>query len=158
MKELLEILEGRPFFHGMDAGHLKLLAACAALRSFEPDTYLLREHEPAGAFYLIRSGTVALQGASPGRDARTFMTLGEGDLLGWSWLVEPYRWHYDARAVTPVHTVHFDAGTLRERMERDPALGYDLLKRFTALIVERLQAARLQALDIYGDGDVGLGG
>ena len=158
MNELLEMLKDRPFFEGLSEAHMKLLAACAALRSFEPDAFLFREHEPAEAFYLVRSGTVALESRLPGRAARAFTTLGEGDILGWSWLIPPYRWHYDARAITPVHTVHFDAAALRGRMDHDPELGYALLKRFTGLIVERLQAARLQSLDIYGDADVGLGG
>ncbi len=160
MRELLEILQGQSFFDGLTEAQLKLVAAFAALRSFEAGRYLFREHEPADAFYLIRSGRVSLESLLPGRQPGTFMTLGGGDMLGWSWLIPPYRWHYDARALEPVHTAHFDAAALRERMDHDPVLGYALHKRFTMLIVERLQAARLQHLDIYasGEGDVGLGG
>ncbi|HSP00801.1 MAG TPA: cyclic nucleotide-binding domain-containing protein [Thioalkalivibrio sp.] len=158
MNELLEILRDQAFFEGLREEYLRLVAADASLRTFRADEYLFREHEEARAFYLIRTGRVALESRLPGRRSEIFMTLGHGDVLGWSWLMPPYRWHYSARALEETHTVHFDAPALHACMNRDPVLGYALFQRFAALIVQRLQAARLQAMDIYGGGDVGLGG
>jgi CRP-like cAMP-binding protein len=158
VNELLEILKGQTFFQGLGEQHVRLLTAGASLRTFRADETLFREHEEATAFYLVRSGRVALESRLPGRRAETFMTLGPGEVLGWSWLMPPYRWHYSARALEETHTVHFDAPVLHDCMDRDPVLGYALYQRFAALIVQRLQAARLQAMDIYGGGDVGLGG
>ncbi|ACL72221.1 cyclic nucleotide-binding protein [Thioalkalivibrio sulfidiphilus HL-EbGr7] len=158
MNELLEILKDQPFFEGLREADMRLLAAGASLRTFRADETLFREHEEAAAFYLIRSGRVALESRLPGRRAEVFMTLGQGEVLGWSWLMPPYRWHYSARALEETHAVHFDAPALHACMDRDPVLGYALYQRFAALIVQRLQAARLQAMDIYGGGDVGLGG
>ncbi|WP_018994478.1 cyclic nucleotide-binding domain-containing protein [Thioalkalivibrio sp. ALJ2] len=156
MKELLAILEDQPFFEDFDPKHLHLLAACAAKLSYPADTRLMRDHEPTETFWLIREGQVALE--SPLREGCvTFQTLGPGDILGWSWLLPPYRASYDARALTELHTLRFDAGVLREHMEADPAFGYMLMKHFSALIVQRLQAARLQALDIYSHGGPGHG-
>ncbi|WP_018867911.1 MULTISPECIES: cyclic nucleotide-binding domain-containing protein [unclassified Thioalkalivibrio] len=156
MKELLAILEEQPFFEDMDERHRRLLAACAAERSYAAGAILMRDHEPTETFWLIREGQVALEGRL--REGNVpFMTLGPGDILGWSWLLPPYRASYDARATTDLHTLRFDAGVLRERMEADPALGYTLMKHFAALIVQRLQAARLQALDIYSHGGPGHG-
>ncbi|WP_019023583.1 MULTISPECIES: cyclic nucleotide-binding domain-containing protein [unclassified Thioalkalivibrio] len=154
MKELLSILEQQPFFEDFDPKHLRLLAACAAERSYESGARLMRDHEPTETFWLIRAGQVALE--SRLREGTVpFQTLGPGDILGWSWLLPPYRASYDARAVSDLHTLRFDAGVLRERMEADPVFGYALLKHFTALIVQRLQAARLQGLDIYQNGGPG---
>ncbi|WP_018948250.1 cyclic nucleotide-binding domain-containing protein [Thioalkalivibrio sp. ALMg11] len=156
MKELLAIIEEQPFFEDMEPAHKRLLAACAAERSYEADTRLMRDHEPAETFWLIRSGQVALE--SPLREGTVpFQTLGPGEIVGWSWLLPPYRASYDARAVTDIHTLRFDAGVLRDRMEADPAFGYRLMKHFAALIVQRLQAARLQGLDIYQPGGPGHG-
>ncbi|WP_024328578.1 cyclic nucleotide-binding domain-containing protein [Thioalkalivibrio sp. ALR17-21] len=156
MNELLAIIEKEPFFEDMAPEHRRLLAACAAKCSYTAGTRLMRDHEPTETFWLIREGQVALE--SPLREGNVaFQTVGPGDILGWSWLLPPYRASYDARAVTDIHTLRFDAGVLRERMEADPAFGYVLMKHFAALIVQRLQAARLQALDIYSHGGPGHG-
>jgi CRP/FNR family cyclic AMP-dependent transcriptional regulator len=86
----------------------------------------------------------------PQRGAVTIETLHGGDVLGWSWLVPPHRTVYDARALGVVRTIALDGACLRGKCEEDPRLGYELLKRFTEVIVERLQATRLRLLDVYG--------
>lgn len=73
-------------------------------------------------------------------------------MLGWSWLFAPYRWRYGATAVTQTLTVVFDAAAVRRACAEDPDLGYELYRRFIAVVVDRLQATRLRMLDRYGDG------
>ena len=80
----------------------------------------------------------------------TVETVHDGDLLGWSWLVPPYRTVFDARALDTVHAIAFDGACLRGKLENDPALGYDLMKLFATVIVERLQNTRIRLLDVYG--------
>jgi CRP/FNR family transcriptional regulator, cyclic AMP receptor protein len=150
MRTIDALLTEVPSFEGMAPERLELIAGCAVNRVFETGEYLLREGEPATAFYVIRQGHVALETYVPQRGALTIETLHDGDLVGWSWLVSPHRIVFDARASGQVHTVAFDGGCLRSKCEEDPALGYDLLTRFVAVIVERLQATRLQLLDVYG--------
>ena len=114
----------------------------------------MREGDPADAFFVIREGAVALETVVPGRGAVTIETLHDGDLLGWSWLVPPYRTAFDARALGTAHLLALDGSCLRERCERDPALGYDLLKLLATVFTARLQDTRLRLLDLYGaDGD-----
>ena len=98
----------------------------------------------------MRHGRVVLETFVPGRGALTIETLEEGDLLGWSWLFPPYRWHFDARALDLVRAVAFDGACLRGKIDDDHALGYELLDRFSPVMLERLQATRLQLLDVYG--------
>jgi CRP/FNR family transcriptional regulator, cyclic AMP receptor protein len=145
-----ELLRDAPMFHGMASDHLDLVAGCASNRIFRPGEYLLREGERADSFYVIRRGDVAVETYVPQRGALTLETLGAGDVLGWSWLFPPYRLVFDARAADTVHTVAFDGRCLRAKCEEDHDLGYDLLKRFAEVIVERLQATRMQLLDVYG--------
>ena len=104
---------------------------------------------PTG-FYLIRHGRVALEVARPAAARCTFETLGEGDIVGLSWLLPPYRWGYDARAIELVRAIALDAKCLRGKCEADHDLGYELMKRFVPVLVQRLQATRLQLLDVYG--------
>jgi CRP/FNR family cyclic AMP-dependent transcriptional regulator len=145
-----ELLQDVPMFHGMAPEHLDLIAGCGSNRIFRPGDYLLREGERADSFYVIRRGDVAVETYVPQRGALTLETLGGGDVLGWSWLFPPYRVAFDARAVDTVHTLAFDGRCLRGKCEEDHDLGYDLLKRFAEVIVERLQATRMQLLDVYG--------
>ena len=151
MNELLAILRDSPFFEGFEEKHLRLLAACAARRGYPAATFLMRDHEPTETFWLIREGQVALESRLHERSVQ-FQTLGPGDILGWSWLLPPFRASYDARALSDLNTIRFDATVLHDRMEADPAFGYAVLQQFSALIVQRLQAARLQCLDIYAAG------
>jgi CRP/FNR family cyclic AMP-dependent transcriptional regulator len=151
MRTIDALLTDVPAFAGMAPERLELIAGCAVNRVFENGEQILREGEPADAFYVIREGGVALETYVPQRGAVTIETLHDGDLLGWSWLVSPHRTVFDARASGRVHTVEFDGRCLRGKAEADPSLGYDLLTRFVAVIVERLQATRLQLLDVYGN-------
>ena len=77
-------------------------------------------------------------------------TLDAGDVLGWSWLFEPYQVRFDARAVETVHAIAYDGACLRGKCEADPVLGYELIKRFARIMTERLQATRIRLLDVYG--------
>jgi CRP-like cAMP-binding protein len=94
---------------------------------------------------------VALEIVAPQRGPIIVETLGEGDILGWSWLIPPYNWHFDARAVELTRAIALDGKCLRTKCEADHDLGYELLKRFTNIMEQRLEATRLQLLDIYGD-------
>ncbi|MEQ8696205.1 MAG: cyclic nucleotide-binding domain-containing protein, partial [Bauldia litoralis] len=105
---------------------------------------------PADQLYLIREGRVALEIAAPGSGSVTFQTVSEGEIVGISWLFPPYRWTYDARAMERVRAIGMDATCLRTKCEADHDLGYDVMKRLVPILFQRLQATRLQVLDIYG--------
>jgi hypothetical protein len=95
---------------------------------------------------------VQLEIFAPGRGAVTIQTVDEGDVVGWSWLFPPFRWHFDARALDSVRAVAFDGACLRDKCDDDHSLGYELLRRFSPVMLARLQATRLQLLDVYGNG------
>lgn len=143
---LLEV----PALADMPADHIELIAGCARNRVFEDGEYLMREGEPANSFFVIREGSVALETFVPQGGALLIETLHEQELVGWSWLVPPYRTQFDVRANGTTHTIAFDGACLRGKCEQDPVLGYDLLRRFGAVIVERLHATRLRLIDVYG--------
>jgi CRP-like cAMP-binding protein len=147
---LEHIIRDHPFFAGLDEQYLALLSGCAKNVRFEADAYLFREGEPADQFYLIRHGRVALDLSAPGRGAVRFQTLGAGEIVGVSWLIPPYRWTFDAQALEPIHAISMDAVCLRQKCEVDHDLGYEMMKRFIPVIIQRLQATRLQVIDVYG--------
>jgi CRP-like cAMP-binding protein len=150
MQTLEPILAAHPFFQGLAPEHLKLLVGCATNVRFDARAFLFRAGEEANQFFLLREGAVALEAAAAGRPPVIVQTLGAGEILGWSWLVPPYHWVFDARALEPVRAVALDGKCLRTKCEVDHDLGYELLKRIAHVLWERLQAARLQFLDAYG--------
>jgi CRP-like cAMP-binding protein len=150
MDTLERILAGHPFFHDLDARHLALLVGCASNVRFQAGEFLFRAGEEANRFFLVREGRVAIEIAPPGAAAHTLQTVGTGDVLGWSWLIPPYHWKFDARAVEDTRALALDGTCLRTKCETDHDLGYELLKRFAQIMEERLQATRLQLLDVYG--------
>jgi CRP-like cAMP-binding protein len=83
----------------------------------------------------------------------TIQTVGPGELLGWSWLMPPYRWHFDARALEQTRALSFDGTCIRNKCETDHRLGYELMKRLAYVFTQRLEASRLQLLDVYGRGN-----
>ncbi len=149
--QTLETLLGEhPLLRGLRERDLDLVAGCASNVRFEAGEEIFRQGESANHCYLIRHGRVAVQIFSPHEGPITVQTLEPGEVLGWSWLFPPYRWHYDARALQLTRAIALDGKCLREKCERDPLLGYELMKRLSFVMHERMQASRLQLLDLYG--------
>jgi CRP-like cAMP-binding protein len=148
MKDIRELMDGVRAFEGLAPEHLDQIAGCGRTAAFRDGELILREGDEADVFYAIREGTVALEAAAAGGFV-TIETLDAGELLGWSWLFER-RVRFDARARGTVRAIAFDGVCLRGKCEADHELGYELLSRFGAVVVERLQATRLRLLDIYG--------
>ena len=155
MRTLDELLAEAPVFAGLPPDALTLIAGCAQNVGFEQGELLFREDEPADTFYVVRLGRVALELHTPERGGLVIDTIESHEVVGWSWLFEPYRWHFDARAVTAVRAIAFDGACLRGKCEDDKELGYELMKRFGHVMIDRLQHARVRLLDVYGGVGVG---
>lgn len=138
-----------PLFAGMSPDYCELIAGCARNVRFDKGEYLFRESEPANEFFLVRRGRVALELIAPGRGPIRFLTVNPGEIAGVSWLVPPYRWLYDAQALELIRAVSIDGACLRQKAEENHDLGYEMMKRFMTMLVQRLHAAQLQILDVY---------
>ncbi len=149
MQTLEPILAEHPFFKGLEPQYLKLITGCASNVRFDAGTYIFREGEPASQFFLIREGKVALEIHGAQRGPIEIETIETGEVLGWSWLFPPYRWHFSGRAIEPTRAIALDGVCLRTKAEEDPRLGYELMKRVAQIMMERLQATRMQVLDVY---------
>ena len=150
MRTLAEYLPEHPFFAGLDDAAMDLVVGCAQNVHFAAGQVLFRTGEPADTFYVIRRGRVALDLHDPTRGTLVIASLDEHEVVGWSWLVPPHRWMFDARAVAPVSAVALDGACLRGKCDTDPALGYALMQRVSHVLYERLQEARLRLVDLYG--------
>jgi CRP-like cAMP-binding protein len=150
MRSIAELTGASPALVGLEPRHLELIAGCGENARFAPGAPLFHAGERADRFFLIRHGAVALELSVPQHEPVTIETLHDGELVGWSWLFEPHRWVFDAHAVEDTAVIVFDGACLRGKCEADHELGYQLMQCFAAVLVARLQATRLQLLDVYG--------
>ena len=143
-------LADHSFLRGLTPEHITLLAGCARNVRLDAQEMVFRQGEAADQFYLVREGNVAIEMDGPRGDAITVQTVGEGEVFGWSWLFPPYKWHLNARTLETTRALAMDGNCLRGKCEEDREFGFEMMKRFSAVMMDRLQAARLQVMDIYG--------
>jgi CRP/FNR family cyclic AMP-dependent transcriptional regulator len=146
-----KILGEHPFFRDLPGPYLDTVVGCVANVVFQPGEFVFREGSAADRFYVVREGRVGVEVFVPNKGPVTIETIEGGEVLGWSWLFPPYRTRFDARALNSVRALSLDGACLRTKCEQDPALGYELLKRFAQVVISRLEATRVQLLDLYGN-------
>ncbi len=140
-------LDKSPFFEGLDAEFLQFLSKSARERTLSRGEVLFKQGDWADAFYLLRDGEILIEIPSISGPALEIQRLKQGQILGWSWLISPYKWTFQARAEAETHLFEFDGAAILAQCEEDPAFGYALLKRFSTLMSERLEAARRRMMD-----------
>jgi CRP-like cAMP-binding protein len=149
-QELLEALRGVTFLYGITDEHLEKLAQVARMVQTDEGKVIFREGEPASNIYLIVSGTVSLEICAPGVGCRRVLTAGAGELLGWSPVLEQVRLTSTARAITPVKLIEINGGQIIAMCEHDTRFGYTFMRRSALALAKRLNATRLQLLDVFG--------
>ncbi len=139
-------LKSHTFLEGLDAGHLEILARIATKERFQTGQTIFRQRDEANGFYLIEKGLVSLDYELPRERCIQIQQIGPGEVLGWSWLAEPYQWQFSANVIEDVTASFFRASDLREQCRLDPKLGYALMERIARVLIERLQATRHKLL------------
>jgi len=142
-----EYLSTHSFFSELSEDVRKFLCKCASELQTKKDEILFRQSERADKFYVLRDGCVSVQIPALMGPALEIQTLGKDQVLGWSWLIPPYQWNFQAKAEEDSELLEFDGTAILARCEQDPGFGYELLKRFAALMSERLDAARQKMMD-----------
>jgi CRP/FNR family transcriptional regulator, cyclic AMP receptor protein len=144
------ILASSPYLTGLPAEIINLLAEHSTVTHVDAGKYIFHEGEVAKHLYIIKHGRVALEQFAPNLKAITIQTLSEGELLGWSWLIPPHYWRFDAHAIESTELIVCDGNHLRQKCDEDPKIGYEIIKRIAYLLGQRLYATRIQLMDVYG--------
>ncbi|MBI5024217.1 MAG: cyclic nucleotide-binding domain-containing protein [Candidatus Omnitrophica bacterium] len=150
MEKIKDLLMQHPFFKGLPKERLDLLAGCGSNIHFKKGECIFKMGEESNHFYIVRKGRVSLEMDGAQHGPIRVQTIEEGDILGWSWLIPPHKWSFTAFAVEDVNVTALDGQCLRRKCEEDHDLGYELLKRFSAVLAKRLEWTRMQLLDVYG--------
>ncbi|MGI4993521.1 cyclic nucleotide-binding domain-containing protein [Halobacteriovorax sp. GFR7] len=151
MKNIKQLLEDSQFFKSLPEEYIELVAGCGSNIQKKSGDFLFKEGESANEFYLIRHGKVALELVAPGVRPLCIETLDTGELIGWSWIFPPYTWSYDGRCIEDCRLIKIDGRCLREKFEKNNALGYTFMKSFAQVMTSRLACVRLQLLNLYGE-------
>jgi CRP/FNR family transcriptional regulator, cyclic AMP receptor protein len=146
---LEDCLSAHPFFAGLQSAFIEALASIAELREFQSGAYLWKQGDAAEVLYLISSGRVALEILIPHQGPLQIEAVNPGELIACSWVAEPYRWEFDARAVQDVSAVALDGKTLRQQCDEEPILGYAVLKRLIPPLQSRLQKTRRRIVELH---------
>jgi len=147
-----EVLTSHPFFTALEPDLVRRISSCSQPVAFPADAAILRAGAPADCLYAITKGRVAVGVRVPGRGLQVIETLQSGDILGWSWLFEPYVWTFDAVAVKPVQAIEVGTSCIRSVLDADPASAAVIYRSIGALMAERLASARLRLVDLFGEG------
>ncbi len=141
IQSLEERIARHPFLHGLSVQHLNRLGECARPTEFETGQLIFQTGDPADRFYLLEQGSVSLEARRENGPIQ-IQIIGPGDVLGWSWLFDPYLWNFDARALERTSALFFYGTWLREWCAQNPDFGYELMKRVAQIVLQRLQATR----------------
>ena len=147
MPSTADYLAAHAFFSALNEDYIKLLSEFVTERQVAKGEVLFRQGKVADKFYLVRKGQVSVQVPALVGPPLELQVLGENQMLGWSWLIPPYRRNFTVRAVEDTELLEFDGQAILARCEKDPQFAYELFKRFTALMSERLNAARQKMMD-----------
>jgi CRP/FNR family cyclic AMP-dependent transcriptional regulator len=145
--DLLKSLAAHPFFHGLSDVAFQQVANFAGVQEFAAGSLLVQESRPASSFILIQSGRASIEIHSPRRGSIPIQSIGPGEVIGWSWLVPPHEWHFDARALEPVRAIVLDGSGLRQLCQVNHEIGSQVYQRLLGVLAGRLSATRLQLLD-----------
>ncbi|NND60002.1 MAG: cyclic nucleotide-binding domain-containing protein [Gammaproteobacteria bacterium] len=143
------IIASHELFADLEPRFIETLAEYASKRDVRAGENLFTQGQPATTFYLSLSGTIIVETPAIMGPSLELQSLGEGRILGWSWLIPPYKWHFQARAEEDSTVLEFDGTRLLQICEQDTAFGYQLLKRFASLMGDRLENARRRMMDAW---------
>lgn len=147
LSEITNMLAGKDFFSELDEDQLAWLAGQAVENRFETGDLIARHGEKADRFYLVLEGELRVEVPAIAGPSLEVTRLGPNQIFGWSWLIEPFKWHFNARAAEATRVLDFDGKAILARCEQDPKFGYSLLKRFSSLMAMRLESAQRRMMD-----------
>ena len=146
-KDINQVLSDAPLFRGMRGEYVERLAAHASKRNIEDGTCLFRSGDPAKHFYLLVEGNISIEIPAVSGPTLQVQRLTPLRVLGWSWLLPPFKWSFNARAEVDSVVLEFDGESILSECESDPAFGFEVIKRFSGLMAERLDAAHRKMME-----------
>lgn len=125
------------------------LASIGRMRNAAASETLLNEGDPTDSMAIVVEGRISLRLRVPERGNVTILTVEPGDVVGWSALVPPYRATSTAVALERARLVAFEGPDLRRLFDNNQALALKIYPMVLRAVARRLEATRLQLLDMF---------
>ncbi|MCD6338086.1 MAG: cyclic nucleotide-binding domain-containing protein [Verrucomicrobia bacterium] len=153
MEDIRRIIAEHPFLTGAPEIVADLLARSSRKVVIPAGAIIAREGEPAEKFYLLLRGKASIEAKLPSNEEINVQVVGPGHALSWSWLLPPYQWHFTAKALEEIEALEWDTKELRQLAEENPQFGYEMARRMTGVLLERLRATHEQVTEYFEVGD-----
>ena len=151
ISDLKAKLSDAQFLQDLSRNDLDKVAAIASTDSFDAGAVLYQEGETCRTIHVVSSGLVALDMFRPRQGYTRILTVGSGELLGWSALLGDGTMTVRATALETTMLIALPAQQLRQLCEDDHDIGYAIMRQLAVSLSRRLLATRLQTLDVFGE-------
>lgn len=130
-------------FRRLTDDRLEQIVALCSEQVYEPGTTIFQTGSMAEQVFVLVEGKVALQMEAPIgqlqlRKRVTLDTIGNGELFGWSGMVEPYVYTLSAICLRTSTILSIDARKLSSLLEENCPIAYEVLQGLTVVISSRL--------------------
>jgi CRP/FNR family transcriptional regulator, cyclic AMP receptor protein len=139
-----EVLRRYTYFAGIGEEGLKQISMIAEEKSITAGARVFNEGDPASHMLVIVRGEINIEFLLGDGELRVIDSMSDGDLLGWSALIEPYKMTANGTAAKSTDLIRIDAIKLRQLCEKDRSLGYCLILQIAKLLAHRLEGANVQ--------------
>lgn len=148
---VISLLRRTRFVEGLSPEIIRSLAGTAKVLELPAGTVLFTEGSHQDLIYVVVEGNVAIEMQVPRRGRVRLLTVGPGDLVGWSGLVSDGIMTSTAVVTEDAVLLALSSRQLLDVIRNDHEFGYLLMSRTAAAIASRLLATRLQLLDLYSE-------
>jgi CRP-like cAMP-binding protein len=138
-----EWLKRAELFEALEEPQLKALLAHASVELFAEGKTIFHQGDEAIRLYVLIEGAVELTVKS--EDKIDFMTSKiekEGAVFGMPSLIQPFRYNVTARCPKPSKVLIIEADHMKKRMEEDPKMGMEIMKKLASIYFSRLNEMR----------------
>ena len=131
-------------FHGLEWHVLDTIANLAQVQTFEKGEILFHQGALADRLFVLEYGSVEL--GIEGRGISVHQLSNQGDVFGWSSVVEEGRYTSTAVSVAQTRVLSLDAIRLNKILSNHPKAGFVVLRRLGNIFSKRLLSAYLEIL------------
>lgn len=146
---LVATLQGIQFLRGVSKEHLEQIAAIAEMCDFQDQEFVFQQGDNADCIYLVVFGRLSIQLDAEGPDCKQIISVGPGEMLGWSSLLDRPQLAATARAIEPTRLVRIDSAKLLKICDEDKDFGFQFMRRTTLALAKRLNATWTQLSHLH---------
>ena len=136
-------LKKAELFGALDESQLNALLSQSNVETLPEGRTIFRQGEEAIHLYILIEGAVDLKVKTQEQiDFMTSKIEKEGAVFGTASLMAPFRYNVTAICLKPSKVLVLDAGHIKKRMEEDPKMGMEMMKKLASIYFNRLNEMR----------------